>query len=137
MAVPHLTVVGLTVAALWGVSDFLGGLATRRAPAFLVVAIAHGLSVVLLILAAIAHHSSIPSERTAVWGVITGLCGGGAAIVFYQALAIGEMGLAAALAGLLTAAAPVVFSWVSEGRPKTHASCRICNRSGGNLSDRL
>ncbi len=115
----NLTVLGLTVAALWGVSDFLGGLASRRAPAVLVVAIAHTLSVVLLVVSAAATHANFPSERTAVWGLITGLSGGGAVIVFYQALALGEMGLAAALAGLLSAAAPVVFSWVAEGRPKT------------------
>ncbi len=123
MTLPNLTVnftvLGLTVAALWGVSDFLGGLASRRAPAVLVVAIAHSLSVVLLVLAAVATHANVPTERTAVWGLITGLCGGGAVIVFYQALALGEMGLAAALAGLLSAAVPVVYSWISEGRPKT------------------
>ena len=119
LPVPNLTVLGLTVAALWGVSDFLGGLATRRAPAVLVVAIAHGLSVALLVLAAVATHANVPSERTAIWGLITGLSGGAAVIVFYQALSLGEMGLAAALAGLLSAALPVAFSWISEGRPKT------------------
>lgn len=119
VTLPGVIVLGLIVAALWGVSDFLGGLASRRASALLVVVIAHSLSMAMLVLIALGMHAHLPSERTVVWALLTGLSGGGALIVFYQALAMGEMGLTAALTGLLTALVPVVFSWLSEGRPTT------------------
>jgi drug/metabolite transporter (DMT)-like permease len=114
----NVIALGLMVAALWGASDFLGGLAARKAPALLVVALAHGLSMTVLVSIAAAAHAHLPSERTAAWGLITGISGGLALIIFYQALAAGEMGMAAALAGVLTALVPVVFSWITEGRPK-------------------
>jgi hypothetical protein len=72
---------GLAAAAFWGASDFLGGLATRKARVVLVVAIAHGLSL----------------------GLSAGTFGGVALILYYQALSIGAMGLTTALTGLLTA----------------------------------
>ncbi len=118
LLVSGITVLGLLVAAVWGVSDFLGGLAARRATPLLVVTIAHSLSSVLLVLLALGFHAHEPGGRTLVWAVVTGVTGGGAVILFYRALALGEMGSSAALAGVLTAAVPVVFSWLSEGRPK-------------------
>jgi drug/metabolite transporter (DMT)-like permease len=109
---------GLIVAALWGVSDFLGGIATRKAGALLVVAVAHGLSLMILIFVAVATRATIPTGRATVWGLIAGLTGGLAIIAFYSALAGGQMGLTAAMAGLLTAVIPVVFAFFTEGRPK-------------------
>lgn len=99
-------------------SDFLGGICARRASAVLTVAIAHSLSLVLLVIVAVATHAAWPGDRLMVWAVITGLSGGLAAMAFYRSLAMGEMGLSAALAGLLTAVLPVVFSFFAEGRPK-------------------
>jgi drug/metabolite transporter (DMT)-like permease len=115
----HVTVLGLAAAVLWGMSDFLGGVASRRASTLLVVVIAHGLSLVALVLVAALLHVPWPSERLAAWGLVTGISGGLALIAFYRAFAIGEMGLTAALAGVLTAMVPVVFSFFAEGRPKT------------------
>ncbi len=45
---PPAVPLGLAAAASWGVADFAGGLATRRAPPSRVVFIAHGVSLVLL-----------------------------------------------------------------------------------------
>ncbi len=118
--VPGLSFIGLGLAAsaFWGASDFLGGLATRKAHVFLVVAIAHGLSLVLLLLIALATHSPLPSERFALFGLCAGAFGGGALILYYQALSLGEMGLTTALTGLLTALVPVVYSFFTQGAPK-------------------
>lgn len=146
ITLPGIAILGLVVAALWGASDFLGGLASRRASALLVVVVAHGLSMAMLVLIALGTHARFPSERTAVWGLLTGLSGGAALIVFYRALAMGEMGLTAALTGLLTALVPVVFSWVSEGRPAATqllgfviaaaAICLIAYEPGGRMHPR-
>jgi drug/metabolite transporter (DMT)-like permease len=109
---------GLAASALWGTSDFLGGLATRKAPAVLVVATAHGLSLGLLLLIALATHSPLPPVHFASLGMCAGVFGGVALILYYQALSFGEMGLTTTLTGLLTALVPVVFSFFTEGSPK-------------------
>jgi drug/metabolite transporter (DMT)-like permease len=113
----NVIVLGLAAAALWGVSDFLGGIAARRASAVLVVAVAHGVSLAALAVTAAAIHPHFPDHRNTVWALITGVSGGFAVILFYRALALGAMGLTAALTGLLTALVPVAVSWFTEGRP--------------------
>ena len=42
-----------------------------------------------------------------------------ALILYYQALSLGEMGLTTALTGLLTAVVPVVYSFITQGSPKS------------------
>jgi drug/metabolite transporter (DMT)-like permease len=109
---------GLAASAFWGASDFLGGLATRKAHVVLVVAVAHSLSLGLLLLIAWATHSPPPSAHYALLGICAGAFGGLALILYYQALSLGEMGITTALTGLLTALVPVGFSFVTQGSPK-------------------
>jgi drug/metabolite transporter (DMT)-like permease len=120
-AAPGLHFIGLGLAAsvFWGASDFLGGLATRKAHVVLVVALAHSLSLGLLLLIAVATHSPTPPQRFALFGLCAGAFGGLALILYYQALSLGEMGLTTALTGLLTALVPVAFSFVTQGSPKS------------------
>ncbi len=110
---------GLTASAFWGASDFLGGLATRKAHVVGVVAVAHSLSLGLLLLAALATHSPLPPQRFALLGLCAGAFGGVALILYYQALSLGEMGITTALTGLLTALVPVVYSFFTQGSPKS------------------
>jgi drug/metabolite transporter (DMT)-like permease len=110
---------GLAASALWGASDFLGGLATRRTHVFLVVAVAHSLSLGLLLLVAWAMHSAVPSAHFKFLGLAAGVLGGVALILYYQALSLGEMGLTTTLTGLLTAVIPIGFSFLTQGLPKT------------------
>src|ERR1700685_1362424 len=118
---PGLSFIGLGLAAsaFWGASDFLGGLATRKAHVVLVVAMAHSLSLGLLLLIAWAMHSPLPPPRYALLGICAGAFGGVALILYYQALSLGEMGLTTALTGLLTALIPVVHSFITQGSPKS------------------
>jgi drug/metabolite transporter (DMT)-like permease len=110
---------GLAASAFWGASDFLGGLATRKAHVVMVVAMAHSLSLGLLLLIALATHTPLPPERFALLGLCAGAFGGVALILYYQALSLGEMGLTTALTGLLTALVPVAYSFLTQGRPKS------------------
>jgi drug/metabolite transporter (DMT)-like permease len=121
VAGPGLSFIGLALAAsaFWGASDFLGGLATRKAHVVMVVAVAHSLSLVLLLLMALATRSPVPPERFALLGLSAGVFGGLALILYYQALSLGEMGLTTALTGLLTALVPVAYSFFTQGRPKS------------------
>lgn len=110
---------GLAASLFWGASDFLGGLATRRAHVVGVVAVAHSLSLVLLLIIALGTHAPLPPHRFAVVGLVAGAFGGIALLLYYQALSLGEMGLTTALTGLLTAMVPVVFSFLTQGAPKS------------------
>src|SRR5271156_1204066 len=118
---PGLSFIGLGLAAsaFWGASDFLGGLATRKANVVLVVALAHGLSLVLLLLVALATHTPLPADHFVLRGLVAGTFGGGALLLYYQALSLGEMGITTALTGLLTALVPVVYAFFTQGSPKS------------------
>ncbi len=110
---------GLAASAFWGASDFLGGLATRKAHVVMVVALAHGLSLGMLLLIALFSHSSVLSAHFALIGLCAGAFGGVALLLYYQALSLGEMGITTALTGLLTALVPVVYSFFTQGSPKS------------------
>jgi drug/metabolite transporter (DMT)-like permease len=108
---------GLIAAATWGGSDFVGGLGARRAPALLVVASGHMASFLLLLTFCLGTHVAPPSMRAMLYAMVAGFEGSIALAVFYRALAMGAMGLTAALTGLLTAVVPVVFSLIYDGMP--------------------
>ncbi len=109
---------GLGAAASWGGSDFAGGLGTRRSPALLIVASGH--LVTLLALAALCTATRLPLPHLSqlAYGLAGGLEGAFALALFYRALAMGAMGLTAALTGLLTALVPVVFALWTLGLPR-------------------
>jgi drug/metabolite transporter (DMT)-like permease len=107
----------LVAALLWGAGDFSGGLATRRGSPFQIIVLAHGADVVLLALLAWAIHSPIASATALGWGLASGLVNGIALACFYLALAASEMGISAALAGLLTAALPAAAGILLQGLP--------------------
>lgn len=114
---PASTGYGLLSAACWGGSDFAGGLGARRAPALLVALSGQAVSLLLLFAASWALHAAVPHRLDLALSVAGGFEGALALAVFYRALALGAMGLTAALAGLLTALVPVVFSAWQEGLP--------------------
>jgi drug/metabolite transporter (DMT)-like permease len=109
---------GLAASAFWGASDFFGGLATRRTHVVVVVSVAHTLSLGMLLLLALLHHTPSPGFHFALMGLFAGACGGIALLLYYQALSLGKMGLTTALTGLLTALVPVVFSFLTQGWPR-------------------
>ena len=104
-------------AASWGGSDFAGGWGARRAPALLVVASGQIISLFLLLALCRGMHVPLPATRFLVYAALGGFEGALALALFYRALAMGAMGLTAALTGLLTALIPVVFSIFQEGLP--------------------
>lgn len=115
---PVLSVgLGLIAAATWGGSDFAGGLGARRSPALLVAASGHFLTLLLLLAACALGHLPFPHRAEFLEGAIGGLEGSLALAVFYRALAMGAMGLTAAITGLLTALVPVVYGLWVEGLP--------------------
>jgi drug/metabolite transporter (DMT)-like permease len=108
---------GLLSAATWGGSDFVGGLGARRAPALLVVASGHIVSFLLLFAFCLGIRLALPGSPYLFYAALGGFEGSIALAVFYRALAMGAMGLTAALTGLLTALIPVLFSLIHDGLP--------------------
>ena len=109
---------GLASAAIWGTSDFVGGIAARRLPSPAVVTLSHSLSLVLLISLALIHGSTWPDTPSVVYGALAGVACGTGVMVLYKALALGGMGLTAAVSGVLAAVMPVVWAFATEGLPR-------------------
>ena len=107
----------LLSASCWGGSDFVGGLGARRAPALLVAASGHLFSLLLLLGVCLTLRAPLPGAHPLIYAAAGGFEGALALAVFYRALAMGSMGLTAALTGLLTALIPVLFSFLHDGLP--------------------
>jgi drug/metabolite transporter (DMT)-like permease len=108
----------LASAAIWGTSDFVGGIAARRLPSPAVVMLSHSLSLAMLISLALIHASKWPDSQSAIYGALAGVACGIGVMVLYKALALGGMGLTAAVSGVLAAILPVVWSFSTEGLPR-------------------
>jgi drug/metabolite transporter (DMT)-like permease len=108
----------LSSAAIWGTSDFVGGIAARRLPSPAVVTLSHSLSLALLVSLALIHASKWPDPQSAIYGALSGLACGTGVMVLYKALALGGMGLTAAVSGVLAAVLPVIWAFATEGLPR-------------------
>jgi drug/metabolite transporter (DMT)-like permease len=108
---------GLAAATTWGGSDFAGGIGARRSPALLITASGHMATLAVLLAVCVFGALPAPHRMEFFEGAIGGLEGSLALVLFYRALAMGAMGLTAALTGLLTALVPVLFGLWSEGLP--------------------
>jgi len=110
-------VFGLASALSWGAGDFSGGLATKRAPVFGVLAISHGVGLLLLVALALLWAEPLPVASDLGWGLVAGVAGAVGLAALYRALAIGRMGMVAPLSAVLTAALPALFSAFADGLP--------------------
>jgi drug/metabolite transporter (DMT)-like permease len=111
------TGLGLLSAASWGGSDFLGGMGTRKGPALLVTLSGQAVSLVILLAVGLLMHLAAPGRHATLLAAIGGIEGAVALALFYRALAMGTMGLTAALTGLVTALVPVLYSALHYGLP--------------------
>jgi drug/metabolite transporter (DMT)-like permease len=110
-------VFGLSASLCWGSGDFCGGLASRRANVVGVVAGDYMVGFVLLVLLALLWREPHPSPEDLLWGGLAGVAGVLGLLAFYSALATGQMGIAAPVSAVMTAALPVLFSVFSAGLP--------------------
>lgn len=108
---------GLLSAATWGGSDFAGGWGARRASTLLITASGQIVSLAGLLVISLVLRLAVPGMSNLIYAAIGGFEGAIALAVFYRALAMGAMGLTAALTGLMTALVPVVFDLIHSGWP--------------------
>lgn len=100
-------VLALASAVVYGMADFAGGLASRRATAAAVVALsqAAGLVAVVLLLPWLGGD---PTPADLAWGAAAGVAGGLGLLLFYRALAAGVMSVVAPVTAVSAAALPVL-----------------------------
>lgn len=108
---------GLSAALTWGAGDFSGGFASKRTKALSVVIVAHGFSMVLLLVAAFFLREPLPPLSVWLWGGLAGLGGAFGLVLLYTALAGGRMSMAAPVSALVAAAIPVTFAALTDGLP--------------------
>lgn len=108
---------GLVSAASWGAGDFCGGLASKRTGLYQVVIGSQWVGLVLLAILAIATGEPLPPTTNLIGCGIAGILGVIGLLALYKALAIGRMGIAAPISGVLSAAVPVLAGAYLEGVP--------------------
>lgn len=107
-----LSVVG---ACAYGVADFLGGVATRRAAVTRVVAITAPASL-LIELALLPFFGATWTAGSLGWGALSGVASACTFILLYHALSIGPMTVIAPITAIVSAVLPVIVGLVSGER---------------------
>jgi drug/metabolite transporter (DMT)-like permease len=111
----------LASAIFFGVSDFTGGIAARRAPAIAIVLVSNTLSLVLAVLVVGVLPGSSYRGADVAWGAAAGAVGLFGVVLLYRGLAIGPMSVVAPLTAVLAALVPVVVGTARGERPGVHA----------------
>ena len=117
-----VTILALAAAVLYGTADFLGGVASRRASVFAVLAttVPAGAAVVLVVallgeapgLGSLLGHglgspTSIGGWGAAGWAAVSGVCGAVGLIAFYAGFAAAPISVVAPVAALVSTVLPV------------------------------
>ena len=108
----------LMASLIWGSSDFVGGVVSRRLRPLLVVGLAHGTAVLALVVVAAATASFSAPLGYLPWAIAAGVVGAGGLTCFYQALAAGTMGVVAPIAST-GAILPVAVGLAGGETPST------------------
>jgi drug/metabolite transporter (DMT)-like permease len=120
---PSLSVValGLLASVGWGIGDFGGGLASRRAPVLGILGGSQLASLAVGTPILFALHEPRMSAADIAIAVLGGVFAASGLAFLYRGLAVGRMGVVAPVAAVLTASIPVVFGFVSQGIPSALA----------------
>lgn len=114
----------LASAAVYGVADFLGGMATRRA-AVLVVACLSQLTGLVVLATLLPVLPGSPTAGDLALGALGGLAAGIGLVVFYSGLAVGPMTVVAPLTAVTSAGVPVLVGTLLGERPSAAALAGI------------
>ncbi|MES2209969.1 MAG: DMT family transporter [Chloroflexota bacterium] len=110
-------VLALAAAALWGVSDFGGGLLGRRAPILGVLIATQGVGFLIATGAVVARGEPMLAGTNLTLSVLAaGLAAIGVGSL-YRGLAVGRMGVVAPVTAVLTAATPAIIGIAWQGAP--------------------
>jgi drug/metabolite transporter (DMT)-like permease len=106
----------LSGAVFYGLSDFVGGIASRRTSAWS-VALTAALSGAVFVLLAGVTLDGDPTREDLAWGVLAGVGNGFGTAFLYRGLASGRMGVVAPISAVGAALVPVAVGLVGGERP--------------------
>jgi drug/metabolite transporter (DMT)-like permease len=109
-------VLALASSLSWGLSDFLGGLQSRRNHVLAVMLLSQGLALAILVAAVLAGAPTQHDAASTAWAAAVGLLGLLGLLAFYRALAIGTMSIVAPISAT-GVAIPVLVGLASGERP--------------------
>jgi drug/metabolite transporter (DMT)-like permease len=109
-------VLALGSAIAYGVSDFTGGVLTKRAHVFTVIFLSQVVSCAILIVV-LPFWAGTFSWEAVQWGTTAGVAGMSGAALLYRGLAIGRMGVVAPITAVLAAVIPLTFGLATGERP--------------------
>ncbi|MGP4058442.1 EamA family transporter [Mycobacterium sp. 4D054] len=108
----------------YGVSDFVGGIASRRVAALRVVLVSYPVALVLLALVAIPMGGQL-SGPAVWWGLLAGLVQAFGVWWFYAALGSGPIAVVSPLTAVLVAGIPVLVGLTLGERPSALAGVGV------------
>ncbi len=116
-----VALLALASSVVWGTSDFLAGLLSKRRPAAAVVGWSQAIAL-LVMTALVVLRLPLPEGAWPLWSAVAGAAGSGALVCFYLALSTGTMGVVAPIAslgvivpvvlGVLGGETPSALTWV-------------------------
>jgi drug/metabolite transporter (DMT)-like permease len=128
-----VTILALAAAAAYGTADFLGGVASRRASAFAVLAmtvpVGAALTVAAALLAGAPGGAALPGHGglggpllaggwgEVGWAAASGVCGAAGLVAFYSGFASAPISVVAPVAALVSAVLPVAVAIAGGERP--------------------
>lgn len=110
----------LFAAAAYGVSDFVGGLASRRVPAITVLLLSYPVGA-LLMAGLLGVYDGPVSANTLAWSAGGGVAGLAGVALLYSALAAAPMNVVSPITAVLSALVPVIVGVGIGERPGTLA----------------
>ena len=114
-AVLLIVVLALGAALLYGVADFMSGVAARRIPVLVATTINYAFATVVLVIVVFAV-GGVWSNQAIVSGLVAGVLAAVGFLTFTGALAAGPISLMTPLIALLSSAVPVVVALVLGDR---------------------
>ena len=128
-----VTILALAAAVLYGTADFLGGVASRRASVFAVLALTVPAGAVVMLLVALLGQvpalggllghgglgspASVGNWSAVGWAAASGVCGAAGLVAFYAGFATAPISVVAPVAALVSAVLPVGVAIAGGERP--------------------
>lgn len=109
-------VLALSAAISYGISDFVGGVTSRRTSAWAVALVATLAGGVFALAAALVIGGE-PTRTDLLWGAVAGVGNGIGTGFLYRGLSAGRMGVVAPLSGVGAAVVPVAVGLLTGDRP--------------------
>lgn len=100
-------------AALYGGADFLGGFASKKAPALIVTIFSQAVGLAVLVTASFALGTTGWDDPRVLWGLVAGVSGGTGVLALYAGLATGRMSLVAPVTAALSGSVPALVGLIS------------------------